>query len=236
MPDQSVLAQRKDPDIYPEVTWIGRKFGEILTFREWAFGRYAPLRQPQPADLPDDCLEHDNRNLALVLNRIESQDRDFRRLNDLMRRFNSRFERMSTRVSGGAVQLYLYETDLASPIPATRLSDGTMRFLSILALLLTPAPPPLVCIEEPELGLHPDVVSDIGKLLIEASRRMQLIVTTHSDALVSALSEQPDSVVVCERRGAATVLERLDPDRLSSWLKEYSLGDVWRDGELGGNP
>ncbi len=65
---------------------------------------------------------------------------------------------------------------------------------------------------------------------------MQLIVTTHSDALVSALSEQPDSVVVCERRGAATVLERLDPDRLSSWLKEYSLGDAWREGELGGNP
>ncbi len=164
MPDQSVLAQRKDPDIYPEVTWIGRKFGEILTFREWAFGRYAPLRQP--ADLPDDRLEHDNRNLALVLNRIESQDRHFRRLNDLMRKFNFRFERMSTHISGGAVQFYLHETDIASPIPATRLSDGTMRFLSILALLLTPAPPPLVCIEEPELGLHPDVVSDIGGLLI----------------------------------------------------------------------
>lgn len=236
MPDQSILAQRKDPDIYPEVTWIGRKFGEILTFRERAFGRYAPLRQPQPADLPDDRLEHDNRNLALVLNRIESQDRDFRRLNDLMRKFNFRFERMSTRVSVGAIQLYMHEAELAYPIPATRLSDGTMRFLSILALLLTPAPPPLVCIEEPELGLHPDVVSDIGGLLIEASRRMQLIVTTHSDALVSALSEQPDSVVVCERRGAATVLERLDPDRLSSWLKEYSLGDAWREGELGGNP
>lgn len=236
MPDQSVLTQRKDPDIYPEVAWIGQKFGEILTFREWGFGRYAPLRQPQPADLPDDRLMPDNRNLSLVLNRIENRDRDFRRFNDLLRRFYSRFERMSTRVSGGAVQFYLHEPGLASPIPAARLSDGTIRFLSILALLLAPAPPPLVCIEEPELGLHPDVMRDIGRLLIEASARMQLIVTTHSDALVSALSDHPESVVVCERRGAATALERLDRHRLSSWLDRYTLGDLWRDGELGGNP
>ena len=71
MPDQSVLAQRKDPDLYPEVTWVGRSFGSIQTFREWTFGRYVPLRQPQPADLPEDSLLPDSRNLALVLNQIE---------------------------------------------------------------------------------------------------------------------------------------------------------------------
>jgi predicted ATPase len=234
LPDQSVLTQRKDPDLYPEVTWVGQCFGTFQTFREWTFGRYAPLRQPQPADLPDDRLLPDARNLALVLNQIEHKDG--RRFNQLLKRFFPRFERMSTRVSGGTVQFYLHEPSFDSPIPPTRLSDGTIRFVALLATLLSPSPPPLVCIEEPELGLHPDAVTLIADLLLEASERMQLIVTTHSDALVSALTNQADAVIACERPGAGTILRRLDPKKLASWLDDYRLGDLWRMGELGANP
>ena len=233
-PDQSVLAQRKDPELYPEVTWIGRKFGEIQTFREWTFGRFASLRQPQPVDLPDDRLLPNNRNLGLILNQIELQDP--RRFNKIMRRFFPRFERMATGIHGGAVQFYLHETGFNSPIASTRLSDGTMRFMALLAILLAPSPPPLVCIEEPELGLHPDAVALLGKLLAEASERMQLIVTTHSDALISALTTQPESVVLCERPGAGTTLRRLDSEELTQELNDYALGDLWRMGHLGANP
>ena len=232
--DQSVLAQRKDPDPYPEVTWVGRHFEAIQIFREWTFGRYVPLRQPQPADLPEDRLLPDARNLALVLNQIEHQDGP--RFNELLRQFFPRYERMSTRVSGGTVQFYLHEPGFASPIPSTRLSDGTMRFIALLAMLLSSSPPPLVCIEEPELGLHPDAVASVAELLVEASTRMQLIVTTHSDALISGLTAQPDAVVTCERPGAGTMLRRLDPEQLSGWLENYRLGDLWRMGELGANP
>ena len=233
-PDQSVLAQRKDPELYPEITWIGRKFGEIQTFREWTFGRFASLRQPQPVDLPDDRLLSNNRNLGLILNRVEF--RDPRRFNKIMRRFFPRFERMVTRIHGGAVQFYLHETGFNSPIASTRLSDGTMRFAALLAILLAPSPPPLVCIEEPELGLHPDAAALLGKLLVEASERMQLVVTTHSDALVSALTNQPESVVLCERPGAGTTLRRLDSEELTQWLNDCALGDLWRMGHLGANP
>ena len=69
VPDQSVMAQRKDPETYPEATWLGSKFREIQVFREWTFGCYTPLRQPQPADLPGDHLLPDSRNLALLLNK-----------------------------------------------------------------------------------------------------------------------------------------------------------------------
>ena len=159
-----------------------------------------------------------------------------RRLNELLKRFFPRFERVTTRVSGGTVQFYLHEPGFDSPIPPTRLSDGTIRFVALLATLLSPSPPPLVCIEEPELGLHPDAVALIADLLVEASARMQLIVTTHSDALVSALSNQPDAVVACERPGAGTTLRRLDHKKLANWLGDYQLGDLWRIGELGANP
>ena len=234
-PDQSVLAQIRDPELYPELTWLGRQFGQIQMLRDWTFGRYTAPRKAQPADLPEDRLLPDSSNLALILNQIEHSYAalDF---NKLLKRFFPRFERMSTMLSGGTVQFYLHEKGFRTPVPATRLSDGTIRFVALLATLLAPSPPPLVCIDEPELGLHPDAVSLIADLMLDASERMQLIVATHSDALVSALTAEPDAVVACERIGDGTALRRLDSTKLADWLKDYALGDLWRMGELGANP
>lgn len=232
--NQSVLSQLKEPEKYPEITWLGKRFASVKTFREWTIGQKTALRRPQPADLPEDALLPDCSNLALVLNQIEHHGG--RQFNELLNRFFPRFERLSTRISGGAVQFYLHEKGLSTPVPATRISDGTLRFIAVLATLLVPEPPPLVCIEEPEIGLHTDAVSLAADMLVEASARMQLVVTTHSDALVSALSNHVESVVVCERPGAGTILRRLEAARLGKWLDEYRLGDLWRMGELGANP
>ena len=231
--DQSVLAQRKDPDFYPELFWLGAIFGDIRTFREWTFGPHG-ARQPQRTDFPTDQLLPDASNLALVLNQVEHKVGPI--FDDYLKRFIPRFKRMTTSIEGGTVQLYLHESGLRAPTPATRLSDGTIRLLALLATLLHPFPPTLVCIEEPELGLHPDAVALLAELLIEASDRMQLVVTTHSDALVSALTSQPDAIVACERPGAGTELRRLDPEKLASQLESHRLGDLWRMGELGANP
>src|SRR5205814_1063376 len=97
-------------------------------------------------------------------------------------------------------------------IPATRLSDGTLRYLCLLAILCDPNPPRVVCIEEPELGLHPDLLPNVADLLIEASQRTQLIVTTHSDSLVDSMTEQPETVLVCEKREGQTRIRRLDAE------------------------
>ena len=231
--DQSVLAQRKDPALYPELFVLGALFGFIGVFREWTFGPHG-ARQPQRTDLPADRLLPDASNLALVLNQIEHKVGPV--FNDYLKRFFPRFERMSTAIEGGTVQFYLHESGFRAPIPATRLSDGTIRFVALLATLIHPSPASLVCIEEPELGLHPDAVALLADLLVDASDRMQLVITTHSDALVSAFTSQPDAIVACERPGAGTELRRLDPDELASWLEDYRLGDLWRMGELGANP
>ena len=228
---QSILSQHREPNLIAPLSQI---FGSIQTLREWTFGRYTHLRQPQRADLPDDHMLPDASNLALILLQIEHADG--RAFNHLLKRFLPRFDRMSTLVSGNTVQFFLHETGLSTPISAARLSDGTLRFIAILATLLTPNPPALVCIEEPELGLHPDALAIIAELLVEASNRMQVIVTTHSDALVSALTNHPDAIVACEKPNLNTTLRRLDPERLQNWLREYQLGDLWRMGEIGANP
>jgi len=233
-PEESVLSQRKDPLNYPELTWIAQHFTRIQTFRDWTFGRSAPLRQPQRGDLQIDTLLPGSENLGLLLNEIQ-HDKVSERFNRLLSRFLPRFERLSTRVYGGAVQFFLHEEGAGTPIPGTRLSDGTIRFMAIVATLLSPTPPPLVCIEEPELGLHPDAIMLLAELLVEASSRMQLIVTTHSPTLISALTDQADSVLVCEHRHG-TRISRVDPALMKNWLKDYRLGEIWRIGEIGGNP
>ena len=133
------------------------------------------------------------------------------------------------------MQVYLVERGGQVTLPATRLSDGTIRYLCLLAILCHPDPPPLVCIDEPELGLHPDLIGRLANLLREASERCQLIVTTHSDGLVDALTDIPESVVVCDKDEGNTRLRRLDRKDLGHWLESYRLGELWSSGELGGN-
>ena len=93
----------------------------------------------------------------------------------------------------------------------------------------------MICIEEPELGLHPDILPKVADLLRAASARTQVIVTTHSDILVDAMTETPEAVVVCAKEQGQTKMERLKADELEAWLKDYRLGQLWTKGEIGGN-
>jgi len=235
-PQQSVLSQRKDPDQYPELTYVANQFSKIRLYREWNLGRYTPPRLPQKPDLPQDFLSENANNLALVLNALEHKSGTKRVLLNRLKSFHHGIEDFTTKIEGGTVQLFLHEKGLREPVPATRLSDGTLRYLCLLAILCHPTPPPLVCIEEPELSLHPDALKSIVEMLVEASQRTQLVVTTHSDTLVSDLSNYPESILVCDREETGTRLHRLDKSHLQAWLEKYTLGELWRMGEIGGNP
>ena len=231
--EQSILAQRKDPDHYPELTYLGDKFGRVRLYREWSFGRDTPPRLPQKADLPNEFLSEDSKNLGLVLNRLKREPRAKGQVLEALRTLYEGISDFDVIIEGGTVQVFLQEGHIT--VPATRLSDGTLRFLCLLAILCHPTPPPLVCIEEPEMGLHPDILPDLAKLLREASERCQLIVTTHSDVLIDSLTETPESIVVCEKHDGQTTLRRLDKSSLDLWLQDYRLGELWSSGELGGN-
>lgn len=233
--NQSVLSQRKDPDQYPELTFVGNHFSKIKLFREWNLGRYTSPRLPQNPDLPEDFLLENMSNLGLILNDLQHQTTIKKTIIENLRYFYEEFDDITTKIHGGTIQIFLHEKKLYQPIPATRLSDGTLRFLCLIVILCHPNPPPLICIEEPELGLHPDILPHIAKLLIEASERTQLIVTTHSDIIVDELTEKPDSVIICEKENGSTKMQRLDKESLKVWLDKYSLGELWRSGEIGGN-
>ena len=231
--DQSILSQRTDPDAYPVLNYFSEQYRNIKIYRNFNLDGPNSMRRAQQPDLPTDFLEEDGRNLGLVLNDLQFQG-VLGVIVEKMRAVYEEIESIDVRVAGGTVQTFIRERGLSSPIPAARLSDGTLRYLCLLAILYHPTPPPLICLEEPEVGLHPDLISGLGEMLQEASQRTQLIVTTHSDLLVSKFSDTPEAVVVCERTPGGTTLKRLDAKALEHWLEEYSLGEVWLKGGIGG--
>ena len=200
--------------------------------REWSFGRSSVFRAPQAADLPSDILEENFSNLGLFLNHLRSVPKVKNAIISQLRNLYEGLDDFDIRIKGGTVEVFLTEGDFV--IPASRLSDGTLRFLCLLAILCDSDPPPLICIEEPELGLHPDMLPRIADLLVAASERTQLVVTTHSDILVDAMTDHPECVVVFEKHESCTQATRLNGDELSEWLKEYRLGQLWTRGQIGG--
>lgn len=231
-PERSILSQVRDPERYPAVSWLQQQYEAIQLYRNWSFGPGAALRRAQSAHTRSDFLAEGGENLALVLSKFRSLAKT--ELLESLRILYEGIEDFHVTVEGGNVLLFLQEKG-GREIPATRLSDGTLRYLCLLAILLHPDPPPLAAIEEPELGLHPDVIPHLAELLIRASARTQLVVTTHSRMLVDALSHQPSSVVVCSQEDGESRFARLDAKALKAWLDKYSLGELWSMGELGGN-
>lgn len=230
--EKSILSQRRDPEQYPEITYLGQVLGKIRLYREWSFGRYTIPRLPQKADLPNDMLEPDGSNLGLVLNRLRRDPPVKQRLLKALQALYKGIDDYDVQIEGGTVQVFFHEGRFT--IPATRLSDGTLRYLCLLAILCHPNPPPLICIEEPELGLHPDVLPTLAALLKEAAERSQIIITTHSDVLVDAMTDCPEVVLVAEKTKRGTTLTRLDATRLKPWLEKYRLGQLWTRGDIGG--
>ena len=234
-PGQSILSQRRDRRAYPELWAISMVFSRTRFYRGLDLRRDAPVRLPQKPDLPQGFLMEDASNLSVVLSDLLNQPDVRERILERMRDFYPSFRDVMATVSGGAVQIFFHEKGLRHPVPATRLSDGSLRYLCLLAVLCNPNSPGVVCIEEPELGLHPDIIPEVAKLLVEASSRSQIFVTTHSDVLVDALTETPEAVIVCEKEEGATRMRRLDAEELKPWLEEYRLGEMWTRGEIGGN-
>jgi predicted ATPase len=229
------LAQFKNPADPTPITEVGRSLSEIKIYREFRTGRTSQMRHGISTSVPKEWLDDGGENLALVL-----QDLDFHGVHDritpYLRRFCERFEDVKLSIGEGLARIFLKEAGLKEMLSAFRMSGGTLKFLALLAVLFHPKPPPLMCIEEPELGLHPDALQLVAEVLLEASQSMQLIVTTHSEALVDALTDQPETVLVCERDAqTGTQFSRLSKKQLQAWLDRYTLGQLWRKGEIGGS-
>lgn len=120
------------------------------------------------------------------------------------------------------------------PLKPHHLSDGTLRFICLTTALLQPVLPSTIIIDEPELGLHPYAIVILAELIQATSKKTQIIISTQSPALVDYF--EPEDIIVVNRKKGASVFERLNKHNLSSWLEDYSLGDLWRKNIVTGGP
>ena len=231
----SVFSAIRDPLDRTPVTRLGTELRRIQIYRTFDTGPRGQARTGAPTDLPKEFLDDTGYNLAVVLHEMQFNG-TIERVNEYLRRLADQFESVRVGLDSGVARVAVKEKGIEQPVLAVRLSDGTLKFLCLMVALLHDNPPPLICLEEPELGLHPDALLLVAEVLRGAAGRMQLIVTTHSEALIDALSARPEAVVVCERDlDNATSFQRLAPSDLRVWLERYRLGELWRKGEIGGN-
>lgn len=117
---------------------------------------------------------------------------------------------------------------------AYQLSDGSLRFICLAALLMQPEPPQTILIDEPELGLHPLAINKLCAMLKKVSSNSQIIVSTQSVNLVDNFA--PEDIIVADRKENETVFCRLDGKELEGWLNDYSMGELWEKNLVGGQP
>ncbi len=137
-------------------------------------------------------------------------------------------------VGAGQVTLAWYERNLHTPLYPNQLSEGTLRFLWLVTILLSPAAPALTLMDEPEVSLHPELLKLLAALLQDVSASRQIIVATHAPDLIHWL--EPEEVLVVEKAEGHTTLTRANDMDIADWLDEYTLSDLWRMGNLGGRP
>ena len=235
-----------NPIAFPVLSQTALQLSSIKSFRSWNVGRDSQVRSPQRTDGDPNFLEEDFSNLALVVNDLLSRRLE-PSLDSYLKRFYESYESLHPRIFRNTVELIVNETGMSSALPASRLSDGAIRFIALLAILYHPDPPPLICIEEPEIAMHPDSLGLIAELLRKASERTQVIVTTHSPELVGLLPPEPEAeyVVVCEQDAEeGTRFHRPSYAELREWqdiyqqtgkeLVLYGLSEMWLSGAIGG--
>ena len=194
----------------------------------------APVRVPQtmqPADLPGVNGE----TLVSCLYFLRETDRDrYEAIEDALHAAFPSFQRLEfPPVAAGTLAMTWRDREFTRPFYTHQLSEGTLRFLWLVTLLQSPGLPSICLIDEPEVSLHPEMLSLLAGVLREASSRALVVVATHSDRLIRFLD--PAEVLVIDQQddgtATATWADSLD---LAAWLEDYSLDEVWRMGRLGG--
>ena len=219
----------------------------IVAFRDSLLGwsiyhdlrvdQQAPLRQAAVARV-EDRIAPDGQNLIPVLHTLYTGNRDFKRAMDAAMRaaFGSDYEELVfPPAADQRIQLRLRWKSLRTEQSAANLSDGTLRFLLLVAIFASPNPGDLIALDEPETGLHPSMLPIIAELAAEAAQRTQVILSTHSADLLDAFSDValPTTTVTSIVEGE-TRLSVLDGEELRRWTEQYRLGALMRSGELEG--
>jgi predicted ATPase len=238
---EEAAGNQGDPTAKAVRWWLSKT--NFFHFHDTSFA--APLRQNSRQE-DVRFLHSDGSNLAaylrsLVISEEPAKQASWRRISQLVRRVAPFIKSLEptlvdpTNPETSSVRLdWVDERDqLFGP---HHLSDGTLRCIALFTALGQPVEslPAFLSIDEPELGLHPAALGILASLVRSTSTHAQILLATQSPALLDLF--EPQEVVVTERAQGATTFRRLDPERLTGWLEDYSLSELYDKNVLGGRP
>lgn len=192
------------------------------------------------SSLVDDnrFLRADGSNLASFLYRIRVKEPNlFRKIEDIIHEVTPSFgcfDLVPDAINEDNIRLLWHPNRGDVLFDEYQLSDGTLRMMSLVTLLLQPQLPELIIIDEPEIGLHPTAISILADLLKSAAEKTQVIISTQSIDLINYFT--PEDVIVADFKNDQSIFKRLSTEELHQWIDEYTLGEMWEKNLFGGLP
>ncbi|MCZ7603071.1 MAG: AAA family ATPase [Melioribacteraceae bacterium] len=192
------------------------------------------------SDINDNrSLRRDASNLAAFLYRLQEKHVDhFTRIEDTIRLVAPFFEKFQLEPSAldeNSIRLEWRHRASDEYFNANYLSDGTLRIICLITLLLQPNLPHTIIIDEPEIGLHPAAIELLASLIQSvALEGKQVICSTQSVTFLNQFS--PEDIIVVDRVNEQSIFKRQDKSELTQWLNEYAVGELWEKNVLGGRP
>ncbi|MCP4643873.1 MAG: AAA family ATPase [bacterium] len=188
MESESALSQIREPHRYPELSALRQEMVRWRFYHQFRTDGDSPLRKPQVVAMTP-TLSPDGDDLAAALQTVVAANRR----EELARAVDKAFPGAILEFPGDSREarftVGLRMPGIVRPFQARELSDGTLRYLCLLAALLSPQPPTLIALNEPETSIHPDLIEPLAQLIVEASRESQLWITTHSRVLADRIAE-----------------------------------------------
>lgn len=217
--------------------WVRDRLGSWRLYHVHDTSSSSPMRKTAKVD-DNEFLRSDGSNLAAFLYYLrEKHEESYSLIQRSVQRvapFFDDFQLKPLKLKREDIKLEWRHKNSDQYFDASSLSDGTLRFIALATLFLQPEKyrPSVILVDEPELGLHPYAIEMLASLIKQASVKTQVIASTQSSLLLDHF--QPEDILVADRVDGGTQLRRLDSERLSSWLEDYSLGQLWEKNELGG--
>ncbi|MCC7430317.1 AAA family ATPase [bacterium] len=230
------FSQFEDPERYFYASKIKKAIQEIGCYDYFDTRPKSELRTKLFNATSETNLQSEGNNLSQTLNSLKIRQKpSYKKIIEALQKVNPNFNSFDFNVYGsGNIELLLEEEGLGKSVQVAQVSDGTLRFLCLLAILYNPERGSLVYIDEPEVSLHPDMLSVLANVLEETKDYGQVLIATHSDHLVDCFSFENIKVFEKDETNS-TIVKNLKEKDFENWYDEFSLGKMWRKGDLGGN-
>jgi len=227
-----VLRQISEPDRFLPLFALKTAIESISVYDYFDTTLKSPIRTPVNYGT-DTKLLASGENLVQILHRIKNNHTlQYEKIEELLKNINPQFKDIDFDVIGSKFIIALREKNLAKTVGVEHISDGTLRFLLLLSILYNPERGYIICLDEPEIGLHPDMINMIADSIKQCSNSSQIIIATHSPLLLNYFNIE-DCLIFEKNINNESIITKKNEDDFPDWNDDFLVGQLWLSGKIG---